>query len=111
MSRVNHVADNTGTYGETNMADTKSVFTRTNRAPKKEVRGQAETILAHLDSVGFTTIEAAAKNIGAEALRTRQDPERVVAYYFCIFKKQGLVTVSRPVVEEPAAETVEAAAE
>jgi hypothetical protein len=90
------------------MADTKSVFTRTNRAPKKEVRGQAEVILNHLNANKDSgmTIEQAAKAIGAEALRTRQDPERVVAYYFCIFKKQGLVTVTRPV-----AETVEAAAE
>lgn len=86
------------------MADTKSVFTRTDRAPKKEVRGQAEVILNFLTANkdrGYT-IEAAAKEIGAEALKTRQDPERVVAYYFCIFKKQGLVNVTRPVAEEVA---------
>lgn len=103
------------------MADQKTQFTRTSRQPKNEQRGQAAVILNHLseNKDKSFTIESLTKEV-KDDLVTRQDPERVVAYYLSIFKKRGLVVAQRPepVVEpeettdeEPADEPEEVAAE
>jgi hypothetical protein len=79
------------------MADTKTQFTRTEKEARA-LKGQAAVILDTVESMNKpVTIEEVAKAIGAEGLRTRQDPDRVVAYYFCIFKKEGVLKAERPV--------------
>ena len=79
------------------MSDMKTTFTRTTRKNAKEIRGQAAVILKHLDSNPETsfTIESLTNAVKANIV-TRQDPERVVAYYLSIFKKRGLVKAERP---------------
>lgn len=85
----------------------KTVFTRTEREAKP-LRGQAAVVLEAVEArEQGGTIEQLAKDV-SETLVTRQDPERVVAYYLCIFKKQGIVRATRPedVIEvEPEGET------
>jgi hypothetical protein len=85
------------------MANNKTVFVRTEREPKNALRGQAALVLEAIAArPEGGSIETIAKDV-TPTLVTRQDPERVVAYYACIFKKQGLVraTVSAaPEVEE-----------
>jgi hypothetical protein len=89
------------------MADTKTLFTRTSKEARA-LKGQAAIVLEALEAANQPmTIESLAKVIGAEALRTRQDPERVVAYYLCIFKKEGVVTATRPVTVAVAKNEVE----
>jgi hypothetical protein len=104
------------------MADQKTQFTRTDRQPKNAPKGQAGIILRVLDenkALPFTITGLTEYTVQQPDFVTRQDPERVVAYYLCIFKKQGLVTAGRPVVvadeptasessDEPAAELIEA---
>jgi hypothetical protein len=81
----------------------KTVFTRTEREAKP-LRGQAAVVLEAVEArTDGGTIEQLAKDV-SETLVTRQDPERVVAYYLCIFKKQGIVRVTRP-EDVPADET------
>lgn len=92
------------------MSDIKTVFTRTNKPSKAGLKGQALVILQVLDANkdrGFTIVELT-NAVGAN-LVTRQDPERVVAYYLCIFKKQGIVSITRPEpqVATPAEQTTE----
>lgn len=73
----------------------KTVFTRTEREAKP-LRGQAAVVLEAVEArTDGGTIEQLAKDV-SETLVTRQDPERVVAYYLCIFKKQGIVRATRP---------------
>jgi hypothetical protein len=83
--------------GAENMADQKTVFQRTSRQPKNELRGQAAVILNHLseNKDKAFTIESLTDATKSNIV-TRQDPERVVAYYLSIFKKRGLVVATRP---------------
>lgn len=87
------------------MADQKTQFTRTSRQPKAELRGQAAVILNHLseNKDKSFTIESLTEATKSNIV-TRQDPERVVAYYLSIFKKRGLVIAQRP---EPVVEPEE----
>jgi hypothetical protein len=90
------------------MSDIKTQFTRTKRAPKVALRGQAAVILDHLDANKETafTIESLTASC-KDKIVTRQDPERVVAYYLSIFKKRGLVLATRPepVIEDESPDT------
>lgn len=80
----------------------KTIFVRTEREAKP-LRGQAALVLEAIEArPEGGSIEQIAKDI-SETLVTRQDPERVVAYYACIFKKQGVVRAVRP-EDVPAAE-------
>jgi len=77
----------------------KTVFVRTEKAPKQELRGQAAVVLEAIEArEDGGTIEQLGHDVTG-TLVTRQDPERVVAYYLCIFKKQGLVRATKPEVE------------
>ena len=88
------------------MADQKTQFTRTSRNPKNELRGQAAVILNHLseNKDKSFTIESLTEATKSNIV-TRQDPERVVAYYLSIFKKKGLVLATRPEPEVEPEET------
>lgn len=78
----------------------KTVFVRTERE-SKALRGQAAVVLEAVEArKDGGTIEQLGKDV-VDSLVTRQDPERVVAYYLCIFKKQGIVRAVRP-DEQPA---------
>lgn len=87
----------------------KTIFVRTDRELKKPVKGQAAVVLEAIEARGTEggTLEQLGKDV-TSTLVTRQDPERVVAYYACIFKKQGVVRAIRPddnpPVEEPETE-------
>lgn len=88
------------------MAENKTVFIRSEKEASA-LKGQAAVVLGALESMTDQkgTIEAVTK-VATGNLTTRQDPERVVAYYLCIFKKQGIVTAERPVTVAVAAPEV-----
>ncbi len=74
----------------------KTLFVRTERA-SKELKGQAALVLESLDSrTEPATVAQITEDIKNLGLVTRQDPERIAAYYLCIFKKQGLVRTVEP---------------
>lgn len=82
-----------------------SKFVRTERAPKKEIRGQAALVLTALDNANGVpkTIDELTADIG-DVMVTRQEPSRVTAYYITMFKKQGLVITAPEVKAEAVAE-------
>lgn len=81
-----------------------SKFVRTEKTPKKEIRGQAALVLTALDNANGVakTIDEITADIG-DVMVTRQEPSRVTAYYITMFKKQGLVVTAPDV--KVAAET------
>lgn len=84
----------------------KTLFVRTEKQ-SKELKGQAALVLEALDVRDEpATIEQLTEDIKNLGLVTRQAPERIAAYYLCIFKKQGLVRTVQPEPEAPAAEVV-----
>jgi hypothetical protein len=84
--------------------EAKTLFSKTDKTPKA-MRGQAALVYEALTNEG-QTVGAITETIVGAGLVTRQDPERIAAYYLCIFKKQGLVNAVRPIVvaEETPAE-------
>jgi hypothetical protein len=72
-----------------------SKFVRTAKEMAKEPRGQAALVLEALATApGPQTIAEITESI-KDNLVTRQDPERVVAYYITMFKKSGIVATAK----------------
>ena len=68
-------------------------FLVSDKTPAKEMRGQAKETY---DILKAATSPMSAKDIAALAIypNSRQDKERVAAFYLSQFKKDGLVTVA-----------------
>lgn len=80
-----------------------STYKRTEKQNEKNLRGQAELVMAALEAhPEGATLEQLTETVVAGGLVTRQDPSRIVSYYLSIFRKQGLVLTVKPVVAAPA---------
>jgi hypothetical protein len=82
-------------------------FVRTDKKNAKDPRGQAALVLAAMETAPAPQTIAEITADIKDSLITRQDPERVVAYYVTIFKKSGLVKAVAETAE-PVAVTVTA---
>jgi hypothetical protein len=90
----------------------KTLFERTERENTKNLKGQAALVMEALDNAdGPADVPALTEVIKELGLITRQDPERITAYYLSIFKKQGLVRTVQVEDKDEAAVEDEAAAD
>ena len=75
-----------------------STYKRTEKQNDKNLRGQAELVMAAIEAhPEGATLEQLTSSVVEAGLVTRQDPSRIVSYYLSIFRKQGLVLTVKPV--------------
>ena len=72
-----------------------------NARPAKVLRGQALQVWTELQADTTPRLATAIDANVGPLYKTRQDTLRVTLYYLLVFKKQGIVTSSEPVVTAP----------
>lgn len=79
------------------------VYTRTDKQPEKELKGQGAIVLEHITSMESGTIAQVAEACKG-LFKTRQSDERIVGFYLSKFKREGFVTTSETEAADAAAE-------
>jgi hypothetical protein len=69
------------------------VYTRTEKQPEKELKGQGALVLAKITEMGSGTIPEVAEALKGQ-FQTRQSDERVVGFYLSKFKREGYVSTA-----------------
>lgn len=93
MTMTEAVAEQTTETTEKKATRATRTYTRTEKQPEKELKGQGAIVLAKITEMGSGTILQVAEACKG-MFKTRQTDERIVGFYLSKFKREGFVSTA-----------------